>query len=122
MNLKNYTSETPASTSMAKIEKNLVSAGARNIMKTYDDNQSCTAISFQLTVNNKVLGFQLPAKVEAIYQILYAKYTKPTEKSQDICRAQAERYRVKPGVPGRPGAGKPTNPAISKKNLFGQGL
>lgn len=91
MNIKNHTSEIPASTSQARIEKRLVSAGAKNILKSYDDNQTCNAISFILPVDGKQLTFQLPAKVEEIYNALVAEYTRPTPRSFEICRQQAER-------------------------------
>lgn len=91
MNIKNYTSAWPVSTSMARIEKLLVEAGARNIMKSYDDNGICSSISFVLPMNNKQLSFQLPARVDAVYKLLIATYSRPTERSYEICREQAER-------------------------------
>lgn len=42
-NLKNYTSEVPAITSMGRIEKYLVEAGATDISKKYE-NHVCIAI------------------------------------------------------------------------------
>jgi len=91
MNIKNYTSEIPAATSMSKIEKNLVAAGARDIMKRYNDSGECIAICFVLHMDGKMLTFQLPARIEAIYKLLIATYTKPTDRSHEICWAQAER-------------------------------
>jgi len=91
MTIKNYTSEMPVEKSMGKIEKNLVAAGGRKIMKEYNDSHVCTAISFQLPVNDKILSFQLPANVDAIYKLLISEYTRPTERSFEICRAQSER-------------------------------
>lgn len=89
--MKNYTSETPASTSMNKIEKALVKAGARDIMKSFNADGTCNTIAFILVLNAEVLKFQLPARLEAIYKKLYSGYTKPTERSKQICKAQAER-------------------------------
>lgn len=91
MNIKNYTSEVPADGSMARIEKLLVSAGARDIMKRYDDNHVCTAIAFVLPMDGKALTFNLPAKTATIEKLLIEQYTRPTTKSYDICAAQAER-------------------------------
>lgn len=91
MNLKNYTSEMPVEKSMAKIEKFLVMAGARNIMKAYDDDGICSSVSFAIVTNGVQVGFTLPARVEAIYNHLYSLYTRPTDKSKDICQAQAAR-------------------------------
>ena len=91
MNIKNHTSEVPASTSQGRIEKNLLAAGARDIMKRYDDNGICSSIAFVFPMDGKALTFQLPARVEAIYTALMENYTKPTERSYVIARAQAER-------------------------------
>lgn len=91
MNIKNYTSTIPASSSMTKIEKNLVLAGARDIMKRYDDNGACNAIAFVLPMNGKQLTFQLPCKKEVIEKLFLAEYTRPTQKSFQICYEQAER-------------------------------
>jgi hypothetical protein len=90
MNLKNYTSETPASSSMGKIEKCLVSAGATDISKKYNDG-ICTSVTFRMMVNNTPLFFQLPAKVEACYDVLYKEIKRPRPDTKARVRAQAER-------------------------------
>lgn len=91
MNIKNYTSTVPSATSMAKIEKNLVLAGARDIMKRYDANGTCTAIAFVLPVDNKQLTFQLPCRKDVIEKLFIADYVRPTERSFQIAYEQAER-------------------------------
>lgn len=91
MNIKNYTSQVPVSTSMSRIESNLVAAGARDILKKYNDGGICDSICFILPMNNSQLTFKLPAKVDKIYEQLLAGYSKPTDRSLEICREQAER-------------------------------
>jgi hypothetical protein len=91
MNIKNYSSTVSASVSMAKIEKNLVLAGARDIMKRYDENGTCSGIAFILPCNGMQLTFQLPCKKEAIEKLFLAEYVKPTNRSLEICFEQAER-------------------------------
>ena len=91
MNIKNHTSTVSSGVSMTKIEKNLVQAGARDIMKRYDNNGICEAIAFVLPMNGKALTFQLPAKVETIYKLMIAEYTRPTATSYKNCQEQAER-------------------------------
>src|SRR5882757_11317795 len=89
-NLKNYTSEVPAITSMGKIERCLVQAGATDISKKYSDSV-CTSITFRMMVNQIPLFFQLPAKVDMCFKVLWAQYTKPIKGSEQKCREQAER-------------------------------
>ena len=91
MNLKNYTSTVPAVTSMGRIEKALVSAGATNISKTYED-QVCTAITFRMIIKDHVpMFFQLPAKVEPCFKVLYAEVKRPRPDTKRLIREQAER-------------------------------
>ncbi|MCB0474004.1 MAG: hypothetical protein KDC56_13165 [Flavobacteriaceae bacterium] len=90
MHFKNYTSETPVSNSMGKIEKCLVSAGATGISKKYNDG-ICTSITFRMMVNNIPLFFQLPAKVEACFEVLYKEIKRPRPDTRLRVRAQAER-------------------------------
>jgi len=90
MNLKNYTSTTPASTSMGKIEKCLVTAGATNISKTYENN-ICTAITFRMVVNDRPLFFQLPARVEACFEVFWKEVKRPRPDTKVKTREQAER-------------------------------
>ena len=91
INIKNHTSTVAASASMGRIEKNLVSAGARDIMKRYDDKGVCSSICFVLPMNRKQLTFQLPAKVNAVYKMLVADFKRPTAVSYQNARDQAER-------------------------------
>lgn len=90
INIKNYTSSVPAATSISNIEKLLVQAGARDIMKRYDDDHNTKSIAFVLPVENKALTFSLEAKTKRIYDLLLAEYTRPTERSLEICLEQAE--------------------------------
>jgi hypothetical protein len=91
MNIKNYTSEVAFSTSLAKIQKLLVSAGAKNIMLSYDDSERCEAVAFVLPMDGKQLTFQLPARVDAIYNLLIAEFKRPTSTSYTNAKNQAER-------------------------------
>jgi hypothetical protein len=91
MNLKNYTSEVPASTSLAKIEKYLVEAGASDISKSYDDKKVCSSIRFRIVVNQVPVFFQLSANIEACYKVLKQKVKRPTATNYDKIKEQAER-------------------------------
>lgn len=90
MNLKNYTSTTPAINSMGKIERCLVQAGATDISKKYNDGV-CTAITFRMLVNMHPVFFQLPAKVEACYDVFWKEVKRPRPNTKQLIRDQAER-------------------------------
>lgn len=88
MNLKNYTTEVPASKSIAAIESLLVNFGARNIMKEYGPSSNVVAIAFILEMDGMKLPFRLPANVQNVY--LWLKKQKP-KSSDKLLLAQAER-------------------------------
>lgn len=97
MNIKNYTSEVPAITLMGRIEKLLVSAGATDISKKYD-NQVCTAIRFRIVHKTNEapnlgvpLFFELPAKVNACFNVLWAGVSRPRADTKNKITQQAER-------------------------------
>lgn len=91
MNIKNYTSTVPAITSMGRIEKALVIAGATNISKTYED-QVCTAITFRMIIPGQTpMFFQLPAKVEPCFRVLWSEVKRPRADTENLIRQQAER-------------------------------
>jgi hypothetical protein len=95
--IKNYTSSVPAATSMARIEEMLVEAGARDIHKSYDANQTCDAMIFVMAVPNipQPLYFKLPAKVDQCNNALWKQYLKsvkkPSESMKQTIKAQAAR-------------------------------
>lgn len=90
MNLKNYTSTTPVATSMGKIEKSLVSAGATDISKTYEDG-ICIAIKFRMVVSDKPLFFMLPARVKSCFDVMWKEVKRPQPDTKKRIRDQAER-------------------------------
>ncbi len=90
MNIKNYTSTVPTSTSIVNIERCLVKAGATDISKKYLEG-ICTAISFRMVVNLKPLFFQLPAKVDACFKVLWAEIKRPQPGTKRNIQEQAER-------------------------------
>lgn len=90
MNLKNYTSSVPASTSQAKIEKCLVAAGATDVSKKYSQERICIAIHFRLLVNDKPVFFQLPARVQQCFKVLWAEIKQPQAGTKERVLKQAE--------------------------------
>lgn len=91
MAIKNYTSEVAAEKSLAKIEKLLVSAGARKIMKDYSPNEQPCSITFQLPIKGKMVSYRLTAKLEELYNHFTSQYVRPTTKSLQNSLDQAER-------------------------------
>ncbi len=96
VNLKNYTSEIPAITSMGRIEQYLVQAGATDISKKYQD-QVCVAIRFRMLHKTEkfpagiAMFFQLPAKVDACFKVLFAEVKRPKADTRQRIMQQAER-------------------------------
>lgn len=70
MPLLNYTTEIGADKSIAQIQKNLAEHGARAIMSEYDNEGYITSLSFQLMVNEQMIGFKLPSDWRPVLQIL----------------------------------------------------
>lgn len=90
MNLKNYTSEIPAVRSMSKIEQCLVEAGATDISKKYKDG-ICSAITFRMMINQIPLFFQLPARVDACFDVLWKEVKRPHKDTKIKIKQQSER-------------------------------
>lgn len=69
--IKNYTSSIPVERTISKIEGFLVSAGARDILKNYNDQRELEGISFKIFRHNKDFAFRLPASVYGVARVLY---------------------------------------------------
>lgn len=70
MALLNYTSKVPASESISQISQMLAKAGARQIMYDYDDAGNIVALSFNLELEGKRIGFQLPSDWHPVQGLL----------------------------------------------------
>ncbi len=90
MNIKNYTSTVPVARSIQRIEEKLVTFGASDIMKSYDD-KTLTAIRFIYTVNGKKIPFELPARVEAVERVLLKAVRRPQPGTKERIKEQAQR-------------------------------
>jgi len=90
MNLRNYTSEIPASRSIENIEKLLVDLGCCNLSKFYEEKETA-GILFQLMVNSEPLAFKLPCKVDLIYKRMVKGRSKLTDDQKIKLRKQAAR-------------------------------
>jgi len=91
MNLKNYTSEVPASRSIERIKNVLRNLKVRNINEEYDDNGRLIGVKFLLDVKGQTVAFELPAKIDTIADIMYRQLKKPIPSSKQRCQEQAER-------------------------------
>lgn len=67
-NIKNYSTEVPAETSISQIEKILASFGAEAVMKEYTTDGKVHSLSFKF--QNQ--GFKLPANINGVKEVLFA--------------------------------------------------
>lgn len=88
--IKNYTSTVPASRSVQHIEEKLVSHGAMNILKLYE-NKSLVGIAFILDINGKQTPFRLPVHIDEIEKQLRSKIKSPRPGTLQHIKEQAER-------------------------------
>jgi len=95
INLKNYTSNVPASTSTSKIETCLAQAGATDVSKKFD-NGICVAITFRMVVNTNPFFFYLPARVQACFDVLWkeVKRPRPDTKSNTMEQAAKTAWKI----------------------------
>lgn len=93
MNLKNYTSNVPASTTISYIEAYLAQCGVTGISKQYD-NGIPVAIFFHVEFPPSKYTIRLPAKVEEVHDVMWKEYVagrkQPRLKKEDF-REQAAR-------------------------------
>lgn len=89
--IKNYTSTVPAARSVANIERRLVSFGASNIVKTYDEKKNLSGIYFTIKVNGKDIPFKLPAKIENVHKVISRQIKRPRPGTIERLLDQAER-------------------------------
>jgi len=90
MNLKNYTSGIAIDRSISKIEALLVSIGAKNINKTYDEGE-LMAISFIAMVDGNSIAFKLPAKISIVEKVLLSEIRRPRAETLKRIREQSGR-------------------------------
>lgn len=91
VDIKNYTSEQPATTSINLLKAVIIKAGATQITERYE-NQSISGFDFVIPVQNMQLTFNMEAKVEKVYQfMLKARKTNTTAAQRINIRKQAER-------------------------------
>lgn len=90
MNLKNYTSTVPASKSIDRIEKFLVANGASDISKKFKEGV-CVAVSFRMVIEGMPIFFQLPAKVDTCFKVLWGEVIRKHLANRDNYVQQAER-------------------------------
>jgi hypothetical protein len=88
--VKNYTSTVAASRSVQHIEERLVSHGAMNILKLYE-NKSLAGVAFILDANGKQLPFKLPARVGNVEKQLRSEIKRPRPGTLHHIKEQAER-------------------------------
>ncbi len=80
MPLLNYTTELPASRSIAEITALLQDGGATALMFQYGVDREVTAITFQMPTTFGVMPFTLPAKVPEVINTLNAQIRAETAK------------------------------------------
>lgn len=91
MAIRNYTSSVPFERSVSAIETKLVSMGARNIGKTFDDNHHLIAVVFDLFDGETIKRIRLPGNAEKVAEVLMAGAKRPRAGFKEKIREQAER-------------------------------
>jgi len=88
--LKNRTSNVPVERTVARIEYALVSAGASNIVKDYEDG-ILKGIRFTVRERERIIAVKLPAKVEAVKAIMQEGMKRPRAGTLKRLEEQASR-------------------------------
>lgn len=94
MALLNYTTDVPAEKSIGQIQAILTKKGARQILTQIDENGNTVGLAFQIVGPQGLMGFRLPADVDAVYKVMLKSknYTKQFwEKGKYI--TMEEKYR-----------------------------
>jgi len=99
MPLKNYTTTIAPEKTIAEIEANLSMHGASDIHKQYDGRGNVVAITFGINTEHGFIPFRLPAKPEAVRQILMDEKEKrqlniPKKTASDISHARRVTWRI----------------------------
>jgi hypothetical protein len=93
MNLKNYTSNVPANTTISYIESYLAECGVEGITKQFAAGVP-VAVAFHVKLAEKTFTIRLPAKVTEVWEYLWRDYvnthTRP-QKCKDDFKEQAAR-------------------------------
>jgi hypothetical protein len=99
MPLKNYTTTIAPERTIAEIEASLSMHGATDIHKQYDGQGNVIAIIFAINTEHGFIPFRLPAKPEAVRQILMVEKAKrqlnlPKKQASDINHARRVTWRI----------------------------
>lgn len=70
MSLLNYTTQVSVHKTMAEVQRMLVTAGAKRIMNTYDDEQHPEGVAFTVETAHGERSFLLPVNAEAVEIVL----------------------------------------------------
>ena len=89
--VKNRTSQVPIEKSIADIEKRLVSIGAKNINKQYDEDGLLVGIVFLVLINSETHAFKLEAKVDDIEAVMREQVSRPRPGTYEKIKDQANR-------------------------------
>lgn len=97
MILKNYTTDKSYLRTIPEIEALLVSIGAQKILKDYDNEGICIALSFIISFDEKTIPIKLPARIDRIPAALRRLY------NNDKTLTSAQRTLLKKAMsePGR---------------------
>ena len=91
VSVKNYTSSVSVGRSAELIEERLVSIGAKQISKTYGDDNALEGITFSLVVNDQPMIFRLPSKWRTVYDFMYADKKRQRASGKEKREEQAQR-------------------------------
>lgn len=87
MNLKNYTSNVPALTTISYIEAYLANCGVNGVTKQFE-NKIPVALFFHIEINTRRFTIRLPAKVNEVQDFFWREYcsatSRPRKTKQDF--------------------------------------
>jgi hypothetical protein len=89
--IANYTTTVSADRSVMEIERMLVVAGAEAIQKRYDAGGLLDGLDFRIVVKDAPMHFRLPARTQAVEEVLGQQVRRPRKGTHEKIRQQAAR-------------------------------